>query len=140
VKSVFLIALAAVLSAPAARAQAVAGEWDASYNTPGGVRSFKIVLAVQGDSLRGTVKRSAGDAPLTGTITGDVVTFSYTIEYGGNALVIAITAKVTGDTMSGTANFGGEAEEEFSARRSNPAQFGATGGATASAPPGGVPR
>lgn len=99
------------------QAQAVAGEWDASYNTPGGPRAFKIVFAVQGDSLSGTVKRSDGDVPLKGTIKGDQVSFSYTIAYNNEALNLTIVAKVTGDTMVGTVDFAGMAQEEFSAKR-----------------------
>jgi hypothetical protein len=99
------------------QAQAVTGEWDASYNTPGGPRSFKIVFAVKGDSLSGTVKRSDGDVPLKGSIKGDEITFSYTIAYNNEALTLTIVAKVTGDTMVGTVDFAGMATEEFSARR-----------------------
>lgn len=110
--------LAAVPLAGAAAQSSVAGEWDASYNTPGGVRNFKLVFVVKGDSLSGTVKRTAGEVPLTGTIFGDTVRFAYMIEYGGNALDIRIVAKVTGDTMAGTVDFGGAAQEEFSAKRS----------------------
>ena len=117
-KALFLAALGFALAPGSlAQAQSVAGEWDATYNTPGGPRSFKIVFVVQGDSLKGTVKRAAGDSPLAGTIKGDVVQFTYTIEYNGNALDIGISAKVEGDTMTGRVNFGGAAEDEFSAQR-----------------------
>jgi hypothetical protein len=108
-----------VTHAASAQVQApqVAGEWDASYNTPGGPRCFKIVFQVKGDSLSGTVKRSDGDVPLTGTIKGDQVTFSYTIAYNNEALNLTVVAKVTGDTMVGTVDFAGMAQEEFSAKR-----------------------
>ena len=95
----------------------VAGEWDASYNTPGGPRSFKIVFQVKSDSLSGTVKRSDGEVPLKGTIKGDQISFSYTIAYNNEALALTIVAKVTGDTMAGTVDFAGMAQEEFSATR-----------------------
>jgi hypothetical protein len=110
--------LAGFLAAPAlAQAPQVAGEWDATYNTPGGPRSFKIVLQVKGDSLTGTVKRSDGSVPLAGTIKGDVVTFSYTIAYNNEALTLTISAKVRGDAMAGTVDFAGMGQEEFSAQR-----------------------
>ena len=101
-------------------AQSIAGEWDASMNTPGGVRNFKIVFQVSGDTLTGTVKRPAGDVPLTGTIKGNVVKFSYTIDYNGNDLVLTMTATLDGDTMKGTVDFGGNGEDEFSAKRAHP--------------------
>jgi hypothetical protein len=99
------------------QAPQIAGEWDASYNTPGGPRSFKLVFQVKGDSLSGTVKRSDGEIPLTGTIKGDQITFSYTIAYNNEALLVTIAARVTGDAMTGTVDFAGMAQEEFSAKR-----------------------
>lgn len=114
----FLPMLAGVtlLAAPAG-AQSIAGEWDASINTPGGTRSFKIVFQVDGEKVTGTVKREAGDVSLAGTIKGDTLRFSYTVLYNGNELELAMVAKVTGDTMTGTVSFAGQAEDVFSAKR-----------------------
>lgn len=109
-----LIAFAAV---PRASAQSVAGEWDASMNTPGGVRNFKIIFEVRGDSLSGTVKRDDGDFPLRGTVSGDIVKFGYVINYRGNDLPLAVSMKVDGDSMDGTVDINGAAEERFWARR-----------------------
>ncbi len=100
-----------------AQAQSVAGEWDGLMNTPGGARPMKIVFKQEGEKLTGVVKREAGDAPLTGTIKGNKVEFSYTVNYGGNALVLTMTTTVTGNEMKGTVSFGGQAEEEFTAKR-----------------------
>jgi len=95
----------------------VAGDWDGSFNTPGGARPFKLVLKVDGEKLTGTAKRASGDVPITGTIKGDVINFSYTINYGGNDLTLIYSGKVAGDAMSGTVSFGGNAEESWSAKR-----------------------
>lgn len=97
--------------------ESVAGEWDGSFETPGGARPFKFVLAVDGEKITGTAKRPSGDVPITGTIKGDVINFSYTINYGGNDLTLMFSGKVKGDTMSGTVSFAGRAEEAFSAKR-----------------------
>lgn len=101
-----------------AQTATVAGEWDGQFNTPGGARPFKIVFEVDGETLGGTAKRSTGDVPVTGTIKGDNIEFSYTINYGGNDLTMFFTGKVSGDNMSGTISFGGQAEESWSAKRS----------------------
>lgn len=108
-----------ILPTPSHRfsAQSIAGEWDASINTPGGPRSFKIVFQVSGDTLTGTVKREAGDVPLTGTIKDSTVRFSYTVNYNGNPLTLTVTATVTGDSMKGTVDFAGAAQDEFRAQR-----------------------
>ena len=118
-KKGFVIALVAfVLSVGVAVAQtSVAGEWDGSFNTPGGARPFKLTFVVDGEKLTGTAKRPTGDVPITGTIEGDAINFSYTISYGGNDLTLMYSGKVSGDSMSGTVSFGGNAEESWTAKR-----------------------
>jgi len=117
-KSLILSIVASCLVlVPTAGAQSIAGDWDATLHTPGGVRTVRMVFQVKGDTLTGTVKRPAGDVALTGTVKGSAVKFSYTIDYNGNALEITITATLTGDSMQGTVDFGGVAEDEFSAKR-----------------------
>ena len=111
---------AVILSTPVVQAPSIAGEWDASINTPGGTRSFKILFQVDGEKVTGTVKREAGDVPLAGTIKADTLRFSYTVNYNGNALELAMVARVTGDTMKGTVSFAGQAEDEFWAKRAAP--------------------
>ena len=119
--------LAALLMGPSApsplppQTGSIAGEWDAEMTTPGGVRSFKIVFQVEGEKLTGTVKRAAGDVPLVGTIKGDTVRFSYSVLYNDNALELSMVAIVAGDTMKGTVDFAGTAQDAFSARRAKPA-------------------
>jgi hypothetical protein len=109
-------ALAAVPTAGAQSAVNVAGEWNATMNTPGGARNFKVVFVQQGDSLSGTVRRATGDVPLQGKVKGNDVTFQYTIDYGGNALTLVVSTTVTGDSMKGSIDLGG-ATEAFSAER-----------------------
>ncbi len=101
-----------------AAAQSIAGEWDGLMNTPGGARPMKIVFKQDGEKLTGVVKREAGDTPLEGTVKGNKVEFSYTVNYNGNALVLTMSTTVTGSEMKGTVSFGGQAEEEFTAKRS----------------------
>jgi hypothetical protein len=113
----FLAAAACLLLTAPAAAQSIAGEWDAAMNTPGGVRPFKILFVVDGDKVTGTVKRTAGDVPLTGSLKGDTVGFSYTIDYNGNALVMTVIARVAGDSLKGIVDFGGNAQDEFWAAR-----------------------
>ena len=121
--SLFRAALAAALCSSAALAQAtpatdsVAGLWDASMETPGGTSSFQLDLKVRGDTLSGTVKRARGDVPLSGSVNGKVVDFSYTIDYNGSAFTLSVHATVSGDTMTGTVDMEGNAEEPFSAKR-----------------------
>lgn len=104
----------------AAQTSTVAGEWDAVTNTPGGPRPSKLVFKVDGEKLTGTVKRSTGELPLTGTIKGNDITFVYTVSYNGHDLEMAFAGKVSGDTMGGSVSFGGNGDDEWSAKRTPP--------------------
>jgi len=114
---------ATVLGSSAALAQAapssstIAGTWNASMETPGGTSSFQLILQVKGDTLSGTVKRARGDVPLSGSVKGNVVDFGYSIDYNGNPFTINVHATVSGDSMTGTVDLGGNGEEPFSAKR-----------------------
>ena len=95
----------------------VAGEWDAEFNTPGGPQPLKLIIKVDGEKISGTAKRSRGDVALTGTIKGDDIVFSYTVEYNGNAVTLTFAGKVKGDSMGGTVSFNESASDEWSAKR-----------------------
>jgi hypothetical protein len=86
-------------------------------NTPGGVRNFRILFKQDGEKLSGTVKREQGDSPLTGTITGKDVKFSYEIMYGGHPITLTMTAVVTGDEMKGQVDIASQMQDVFSAKR-----------------------
>lgn len=101
-----------------AQTSTVAGEWDGEFNTPGGSRPFKFVLAVEGEKLTGAAKRPNGDVPITGTIKDDVINFQYTISYNGNDVTMFFSGKVAADAMGGTISFNGQTEETWTARRS----------------------
>lgn len=110
--------LAATLVPAALSAQSpLSGEWDATMETPGGPRSFKVLLQVDGEKVTGTVKRPTGDVPLSGTLKGDTLTFSYSISYNENALLLTVVARVKGNAFAGTVDFGGNGEAEFSAAK-----------------------
>ncbi|QQS48870.1 MAG: hypothetical protein IPM66_09720 [Acidobacteriota bacterium] len=105
-----------------ASAQNAAGDWDVVLNTPGGARNFKAVFKVDGDKLTGELKREGssepGGLPIQGKVNGSEIQFSYTVKYQDNDLLITMSGKVDGDSMSGKADFGGFAEDEWSAKRS----------------------
>jgi len=117
-KSFLLAALLVSVASPtAAMGQSLAGEWDATMETPGGARTLKVLLQVEGERVTGTVKRPAGDAPLVGTIKGDTLTFRYSITYEGNSLELTVSALVKKDSFQGTVDFGGGGQAAFSATR-----------------------
>lgn len=114
----FVFVLTSIVGLSAfAQSAAIAGEWDAAMNTPGGTRNFKIKFKVDGDKLTGEVGRDTGSLPLTGTVKGSDIQFSYTVKYNDNDLVLTMTGKVDGDNIAGTVSFGGMAEDSWSAKR-----------------------
>ena len=114
----FVLGFAFVFAGSASAQTSVAGDWDAVFNTPGGPLPLKLILKVDGEKLTGTAKRSRGDVALTGTIKGEDIIFSYTIDYNGNPITLTFTGKVKGDSMSGSVSFNGEASDDWSAKRS----------------------
>lgn len=121
ISSVFAVAFVVFCAGSmAAQTASVAGEWDASMNTPGGPVPLGLVFKVEGEKLTGTAKRRNGDVPLTGTVKGSDISFSYTIDYNGNGITLTFTGKVTGDNISGNVSFGGNADDVWSAKRVPP--------------------
>jgi hypothetical protein len=116
-RKLFAVLVASAISTTSLAAQNVAGTWDASYNTPGGPRSFKVILVQDGEKLKGTVKREQGESSLAGTAKNDSVKFVYQIDYNGNKLEMTVAAKVTADAMKGIVDFAGQAQEPFEAKK-----------------------
>ena len=112
------LAFAFILTAPAlAQSSPAAGDWDVTLNTPGGPRNFKATFKIDGEKLTGALKREAGELPIQGTAKGKEVKFSYTVKYQDNDLLITMTGTVDGDSIKGAADFGGFAQDEWSAKR-----------------------
>lgn len=116
-RKLFAVLVASAISSTSLAAQSVAGTWDASYNTPGGPRTFKVVLVQDGEKLTGKVVRTQGESALVGTAKNDSVKFTYQIEYNGNKLDMNVAAKVTGGEMKGSVDFAGQAQEPFEAKK-----------------------
>ena len=117
-----LLALTGLVSA-----QSVAGEWQATLETPGEPSVSKLTLTQDGEKLAGTLKGSRGEYKLQGTVKGKEVKFTYTIDYNGNSVPIAISGMLDGDMIKGTADFaGGSYQGGWMAKR--------LGGAAAASP------
>ena len=112
-----IIGLALIFAGGASAQKSVAGEWDATFNTPGGPQPLKLIFKVEGEKLTGTAKRSRCDVSLSGTVKGDEITFAYSVDYNGNSVTLTFTGKVKGDVISGTVSFNESASDEWSAKR-----------------------
>jgi hypothetical protein len=119
----------------------VAGNWDVTINSPQGANTSLVVFKQDGDKVSGVLKGRGGELPFEGgTLTGNDLKFSFTINTQGMALPITLTGKVEGDTMSGKADFGGFAEGDWTAKRASatadaaPASTASTTTTTTTAP------
>jgi len=109
----------------------VAGNWDVTINSPQGANTSLAVFKQDGDKVSGVLNGRGGELPFEGgTLTGNDLKFSFTINTQGMALPITLTGKVEGDTMSGKADFGGFAEGDWTAKRAS-----ATADAAPATPP-----
>ena len=119
-RSLILAVAATMLVSGAALAQgkSVAGTWNASVTTPQGTGTPTMTFVVKGDSVTGDVKRQTGEVvPLKGTIKGKDLTYSYTINANGQSILVTVNAKIAGDSLGGTMDFGGAMTGQITAKR-----------------------
>jgi hypothetical protein len=125
-----IVALALLVAAPAFAQTTIAGDWDLTINSPQGANTTKVTFKQDGEKVDGLFKSPAGELPFTGTLTGDDLKFTFTIQFQGQPLEIAMTGKVAGGEMTGKANFGGMIDGDWSAKRADAAATTATTAAT----------
>jgi hypothetical protein len=111
----FVLSLAHVASAQDAK---VAGSWDLSApGRDGNVVTQALTLQQDGTKLSGTVKGARGEAPVTGTISANNISFSVTRTTPNGDVKIDYTGTVNGDAMKGTLTVMGNTAD-WTAKRS----------------------
>jgi hypothetical protein len=95
-----VLSLAQVASAQDAK---VAGSWDLSApGRDGNVSTQTLTLQQDGTKLTGTLKGARGEAPVTGNISVNNITFSVTRTGPNGEVKIDYMGTVDGDAMKGT--------------------------------------
>jgi hypothetical protein len=113
-----LLALALLTASPVFAQTNITGDWDVTVVSPQGPNTTPVTFTQEGDKVSGMFKSPQGTLPFdSGSITGNELKFTFTINFQGNSLPITLTGKVDGATMAGKADFGGFAEGEWSAKR-----------------------
>ena len=111
-----------------AQSAEVGGTWNVTMNIPGSEpRKFPLVLKQEG----GNLSASVGPSAATGTVKGNDVTLKYTVKFQDNDLPITMTGKVAGNEIKGDVDFGGMAQETWTATRGEVATAAAPAPATA---------
>jgi hypothetical protein len=110
-------AAAGAQGAPKASVVNVTGVWASTVESPQGSISSTATYKQDGEALTGTHVGQYGELPLKGTVKGNAITYSVTVDMGGQQLTVTYSGKVDGDTITGTADFGGMASGGWSAKR-----------------------
>jgi hypothetical protein len=116
-----VLALVVLAAVPAFAQSNVVGDWDITINSPQGANTSRVTFKQDADKLNGLFKSPAGELPFTGTVDGDDVKFTFTINFQGMPLDIKMTGKVDGEHIAGKADFGGFAEGDWTAKRATDA-------------------
>lgn len=115
--SVCLLVFALVPLALAQDAK-VDGSWDLSAPGRGGnMTTQTLTLQQDGTKLTGSLKSQRGENPITGTIMGNNIAFSVSINTPNGDMKIEYTGTVTGDSMKGTRTVNGNSAD-WTAKRS----------------------
>lgn len=95
------------------------GKWTAQIpGRSGQTRETTFNLKVDGSNLTGTVSTGQGEAPITdGKVSGDTLSFTVTVDRGGNTVKQSYTGKVVGDEIQFKREGGQGPAREFTAKR-----------------------
>lgn len=108
-KSGLMLAFAVMtlIVAQVSRAADVTGTWIMAVQTSAGSGSPTFTLVQKGDAISGTYKGQLGEAPVTGSMSGNDMTLQFSVDTQGQSLTIKYTGKVDGKSVSGTVSLGG---------------------------------
>jgi hypothetical protein len=95
----------------------VTGTWESTVESPQGTLVSKATYKQEGETLTGTHVGQMGELPLKGTVKGDQISYTLTVDVGGQSLTITYSGKVSGDTITGTAEFSGMGSGAWSVKR-----------------------
>ena len=82
----------------------VNGSWEVSMETPRGTMAQTLTLEQDGSTLKGTLKGQRGEAPVTGSVTANKISFTVTRDTPNGSFKIEYSGTVDGDSMTGTSH------------------------------------
>jgi hypothetical protein len=101
-----VFAMMALTIMQSSHAADVTGTWIMTVQTSAGSGSPTFTLVQKGDAISGTYKGQLGEAPVTGTMSGNDMVLEFSIDVQGQSLTIKYTGKVDGKTVSGNVALG----------------------------------
>ena len=100
-----------------AQAANVSGDWTFNVTTDQGSGTPTITFKQDGEKLTGKYVGQLGTADLTGTVKGDAIHFTFTIDAGGQAAPVTYDGTVEKNTMKGKLDIGGMVNGTFTATK-----------------------
>ena len=113
---VFVIGLLATAQL-GAQATNVTGEWAFTVTTDQGAGNPVITFKQDGEKLTGKYAGQLGNADLTGTVKGDAIHFTFTIDVQGQNAPVTYDGTVEKNTMKGKLDIGGMVNGTFTATK-----------------------
>lgn len=113
-----VIALALLVSSQVyAQAANVTGEWAFTVTTDQGAGTPAITFKQDGEKLTGTYAGQLGNAELTGTLKGNAIHFTFTLDVQGQQAPVTYDGTVEKNTMKGKMDIGGMVNGTFTATK-----------------------
>jgi formylglycine-generating enzyme required for sulfatase activity len=101
--------LAPVLFSPrtiAAAAPDLTGDWYFDVSSPNGPGRREVLFRQEGARVIGFIESDSASGRFVGSFDGEILTFTAVLEFGGQPMAAVYEARVSGDTMQGTIDFG----------------------------------
>ncbi len=114
--AVFAIALL-VPAHLGAQATNVTGEWTFTVQTDQGGGTPVITFKQDGEKLTGKYAGQLGNADLTGTVKGNAIHFTFTLDVQGQQAPVTYDGTVEKNTMKGKLDIGGMVNGTFTATK-----------------------
>jgi hypothetical protein len=115
---VVIVAIGMLASAQlVAQATNVTGEWLFNVTTDQGGGTPTITFKQDGEKLTGKYAGQLGNADLTGTVKGNAIHFTFTIDAQGQPAPVTYDGTVEKNTMKGKLDIGGMVNGTFTATK-----------------------
>jgi hypothetical protein len=117
-RTVAAFALIVGLAVPAlAQGTNVTGEWAFDVQTDQGGGTPTLTFKQDGEKLTGKYNGQLGAADLTGTVKGNAIHFTFTIDVQGQQAPVTYDGTVAKNEMKGTMNIGGMVNGTFTGKK-----------------------
>ena len=112
-----LLYVAPLVASQANAAANVSGEWAFTVQTDQGGGNPTITFKQDGEKLTGKYVGQLGSADLTGTVKGNAIKFTFTIDAQGQQAPVNYEGTVEKNTMKGKLDIGGMVNGTFTATK-----------------------